>query len=64
VQIQVEAIVNCGAVDLRDETTRTRERRGIQSGLLADLFEFHRRAARMPAPATADVDAEFRLQWF
>ena len=58
VQIEIEAVLHGGAVDLGDQPARLRERGPIEPDAISDGDELVRRLPRMlPAPA-ADVDAE------
>ena len=62
VQVEIEAVLHGGAVDLGHETAGLRELAAVEADVVADRDEFARRLARMfPAPA-ADVDAELVLQ--
>ena len=58
VQVEVEAVLHRGAVDLGDEPAGLRERRAVEADALADRDQLVRRLPRMPAAAAADVDAE------
>src|SRR5690606_13532337 len=62
VQIQIEAVLYGRAVDLRDETARVHERRGVQAGAFADRQELCGCLARMRALAAAHVNAELPLE--
>ena len=62
VQIQFEAVLDCGAVDLSDKPARFGERRSVESDLVAEFGQLLRRFARMPAATAADVNAKFALQ--
>ena len=57
-QVEIETVLNRGTVDLGDEPARFGERRAINSHTIADGHELARRVPRMPAAASADVDAE------
>ena len=59
VQVEVEAVLHRGAVDLGDEPARLGERRAVEADALADRDELVRRLARMRAAAAADMQAEF-----
>src|ERR1043166_9888810 len=58
VQIEIEAVLDRGAVDLGDEPTCARERAAVDAGALPDGDEFLRGLARMLAAAAAHVHAE------
>ena len=62
VQIEVEAILHGGAVDLGHQPAGVGERRAVEADPLADRGELVRRLARMLAAPAADVDAEFARQ--
>ena len=62
VQIEVETILDGGAVDLRHEPADIGERAAINSNALADRCEFMRRLPRLLAAAAADMDSEFAGQ--
>src|SRR5579872_7613685 len=55
VQVEVEAILHCGAVDLGDEPAVSGQFRPIESDPLADRDQLMRRLPRMLAAAAADV---------
>ena len=59
VQIEIEAVLHRGAVDLGDQPARLGERRAVEPDAFADRDEFVRRLARMLAAAAADMEAEF-----
>ena len=58
-QIEVEAVLHRGAVDLGDQPAGPRQRGAVEAHAFADAAEFVRRLPRMPAAAAADMDAEF-----
>ena len=62
VQVEVKAVLDGGAVDLRHQPAETGERRSVESRSLADRNQFVGRFARMLASAAADMDAEFARQ--
>ena len=62
VQIEVETILDGGAVDLRHQPADVGERGAVDPDPLADRREFVRRLARLLAAAAADMDAEFARQ--
>ena len=62
VQIEVEAVLHGGAVDLGDEAARVGERGAVEADAVADRDELVRRLARMRAAAAADMEAEFAGQ--
>ncbi len=58
VQVQLEAVLDGGAVDLRDQAARLHQRRRVQAAALAQRRQLVGRAARVtPAPA-ADVQPQ------
>ena len=58
VQVEVEPVLDGGAVDLGDEAARCRQSRAVEADPLSDRDELFRRLARMgPSPA-ADVQAQ------
>ena len=59
VQIEIEAVLHRGAVDLGDEPAAPRQRRAVEADALADGDQFLRRLPRMRAAAAADMEAEF-----
>ena len=59
VQIEVETVLNGGAVDLRHQPADVGERGAVDPDPLADRGEFKRRLARLLAAAAADMDSEF-----
>ena len=62
VQVEVETILNGGAVDLRHQPADIGERGAVDSDPLADRGEFMRRLSRLLAAAAADMDSEFARQ--
>ncbi len=62
VQIEVETILDGGAVDLRHEPADVGERGAVDPDPLADRRELERRLARLLAAAAADMDSEFARQ--
>ena len=62
VQIEIEAVLHRGAVDLGDEPARRGQRRAVEADALADRDQLVRRLARMLAAAAADVNAELASQ--
>src|SRR5665213_3315572 len=62
VQVQIKAILHCGAIDLRHEAARACERYGIKTRAFADLDELRWRAARMPPASAANEKAKLGLQ--
>ena len=62
VQIEVEPVLDRGAVDLGDEAARGRERLAVEPDPVADRDQLVRRLARVRAPAAADMQAEFARQ--
>ena len=61
-QIEVEAVLHGGAVDLGDEAAGSGEGGAVEAGALAGGDQLGGRLARMPAAAAADVDAELARQ--
>src|SRR5512132_1953803 len=59
VQIEIEAVLNCGAVDLGDEPAHFAERRAIEADPIADCSKLVRRLPGMLAASATDVDAQF-----
>ena len=62
VQIEIEAVLHRGAVDLGDQPAGARQRRAVEADPLADRRQLVRRLARMLAAAAADMQAEFARQ--
>ncbi len=62
VQVEIEAVLDGGAVDLGDEAARGRQRRPVEADPLPDGDELLRRLARMGSSAAADMQAEFARQ--
>jgi hypothetical protein len=62
VQIEVETILNGGAVDLRHEPADVGERGAVDPNPLANRCEFMRRLPRLLAASAADMNAEFAGQ--
>ncbi len=62
VQVEVEAVLHGGAVDLGDEPARLRQRRAVEADALADRDELAGGLARMGAAAAADVQAELLFE--
>ena len=62
VQIEVEAVLHRGAVDLGDEAARGRERGAVEADPVADRDELMRGLARMRAASAADIEAEFACE--
>jgi hypothetical protein len=58
VQVELEAVLDRGAVDLGDEAAGAGERRAVEADAVADRDEFIGSLPRMPAPAAADMKAE------
>ena len=59
VQIEIKAVLDGGAVDLRHQTARVGERGTVKSDALADGVKLKRRLSRMLAASAADMDSEF-----
>src|SRR3954470_8579127 len=58
VQIEREAVLDGGAVDLGDEPARFRKRRAVEAGTIAGRDQLVRGPARMTAPPAADAESE------
>jgi hypothetical protein len=61
-QIEVKAILDGGAIDLRHQAAGVGERGTVDSDPLPDRRELERRLARMSSAPSADMDAEFARQ--
>ena len=59
VQIEIEAVLHGGAVDLGDQPAGAGQRGGVEADAVAERSQLVRRAARVLAPPAADMDAEF-----
>jgi hypothetical protein len=62
-QIQIESVLDCSAVDFGNEATGSYQRGGINAGRIADTAKFQRGAARVRAFAAADVNPDLALDW-
>ena len=62
VQIEIETVLNRGAVDLRHQPADVGERSAVDPDPLANRGEFKGRLSRLLAPAAADMDSEFARQ--
>src|SRR3954452_2137995 len=62
-QIEVEAVLDGGAVDLGHKAARFAHRRPVDADPVADRDQLVRGLAGMPAAPAADMDAEFARQW-
>src|SRR6185312_2879783 len=62
VQIEIEAVLDGGAVDLGDEAARPRQAIRVEDDAVAEHLQLVRRLARMLATPAADVNAELALQ--
>src|SRR2546423_1556827 len=62
VQVEIEAVLHRGAVDLCHQPTRPDQRLAIEPESFAKHLEFFGRAPGMFAASTADVNAKFALQ--
>src|SRR5207253_2378561 len=58
VQVEVEAVLDGGAVDLGGEAAGARERLAVEADALADRDQLARRLPRVGAAPAADVNAE------
>ena len=61
VQVEVEAVLHGGAVDLGDQPADARQRRAVEADAFAERGQFLRRPARMLAAPAAYIDAELVL---
>ena len=61
VQVESEAVLHGGAVDLGDESARAHQRGRVQPQPLAERGELVGRAARVAAATAADVQAQLAL---
>src|ERR1700676_4925415 len=59
VEVEIEAVLHGGAVDLGDQTACADESGTVETETFAECLQFVRRLPRMLASAAADVDAEF-----
>ena len=59
VEVEIEAVLHGGAVDLGDQTACAGQRGAIETDTFAERLQFVRRLPRVLAPTAADVDAEF-----
>jgi hypothetical protein len=59
VQVEIEAVLNGGTVDLGDEAARFCQCAAIETDAIANRYEFARRLAGVLAAAAADMDAQF-----
>src|SRR4051812_32803102 len=62
VEIEIETVLNRGAVDLGDEPARLREGSAVDAGALADGDQLLRRLARMLAAPPAHMNAKLGAQ--
>ncbi len=61
-QVKVEAVLYRGAVDFSHEAAGPRQGQPVNTDAFAGCCQFLRRAARMLAAATADMNAKLALQ--
>ena len=61
-QVEVEAILHSGTVDLRDQSAGSCQCRGVKPDPIAKRLEFCWGFARMLAATAAYVDAKLRLK--
>ncbi len=59
VQVEVETILDGGAVDLRHQPADVGKRGAVDPNPLADRCELKGRLSRLLAAAAADMDSEF-----
>jgi hypothetical protein len=59
VEIQIEAVLDGGAVDLRDETAGACQPRAIETDAFAEKTQFVRSLSGVPATPAAHVNAQF-----
>ena len=64
VEVEIEAVLHRGAVDLGDQPARLGERRPVETDSFADFDEFLRRLPRISPAAAADVNPEFAASGF
>ena len=62
VQIEVEAVLHRGAVDLGDQAADAGQFAPVDADAVADRQQLGRRLTRVPAAPAADADAEFALE--
>src|SRR5207248_8642850 len=62
VQVEIEAVLNGGAVDLGDEPAGLRQPRAVEADPLANRDQLVRGLPRMPAAAAADMDAQLAAE--
>ena len=62
VQVEIEAILHGGTVDLGHQAAGAGEGRGIDADAIAERGQFVWRLARVLAPSAANMDAEFALK--
>ncbi len=61
-QVEIEAILHRGAVDLGHKAAGAGEGRGVDADAIAEGAQLVWRLARVLAPSAADMDAELALQ--
>ena len=61
-EVEIEAVLHGGAVDLRDEAACAGEPGAVEADALAEQPQFVGRLARMLAATAADMDSELSLQ--
>ena len=59
VQIEIETVLNSGAVDLGDKPARARQQGTVKTDAFAQEAQFIRRFPRMLASAAADMNPQF-----
>src|SRR5258708_39266134 len=59
VKIKIEAVLDCGAVDIRDETAGACQFGAVETNTLAEKTKFVGRLSGVLTAAAAYVDAEF-----
>ena len=62
VQVEVEAVLHGGTVDLGDQPARLRQGGAVETDAFADCRQLVRRPPRMAAATAADMDAELVRQ--
>ena len=59
VEVEIEAVLDGGAVDFGDQTACAGEPGAVETHAFAQQVQFVRRLPRMLSPPAADMDAEF-----
>src|ERR1700744_2313167 len=61
-QVQIKAVLNSGAIDLRDQPTCLAQNGAIDAGLVPDAQELFWGLARVLSPASANKETKLALQ--